>query len=109
VDCAPYCHHTVGSNQALFFNFGVLCVSSEAGRLESCGLRPASPLGRHDAARAFEAAGEPSRGRDSEPVGSDASLSGGLVRTGTLGLRNQAGGARYFLRIINFELPSLTS
>ncbi len=35
------------------------------------------------------------RGRDSDPVGSDASLPGGLVRTGTLGLSNRAGGVRY--------------
>ncbi len=38
VDRAPYCHPIVGSDQAFFLTFGILCVSSEAGRLESCGL-----------------------------------------------------------------------
>ncbi len=38
MDCAPYCHPTVSSNQGFFINFGILGVSSEAGRLESCGV-----------------------------------------------------------------------
>ncbi len=38
MDCAPYCHPAFGSNQAFFFNFGVLYASSEAVRFQSCGL-----------------------------------------------------------------------
>ena len=41
------------------------------------------------------AAGQPSRGWDPDPVGSDASLPGGLVGSGTVGLSNRAGGVRY--------------
>ena len=38
MDCAPYCHLTFGSNQAFFFNFGILCVSNEVVRTQSCGV-----------------------------------------------------------------------
>jgi hypothetical protein len=37
---------------------------------------------------------ELARGRDSDPIGSDASIPGELVGTGTLGLSNRARGAR---------------
>ncbi len=46
MDCAPYCHPTVGSNQGFIINFGILCNSSEAGRLESCGLPRLAPTHR---------------------------------------------------------------
>lgn len=34
-DCASYCHPIVGWNQAFFFDSAILCVPSEAVRLES--------------------------------------------------------------------------
>ncbi len=62
MDCAPYCHSTFGSNQPFSLISALLGIFIEAVGIESSGPRARlAPCGR-----------------DSDPVGSDASLPGGL-------------------------------